>query len=73
RLQNKTDLMIELQKIVRVMKKIDEKAPHEIMLTLDASTGQNAVNQAKLFHEAVGLTAINLTKLDGSAKGGVIF
>lgn len=73
RLQNKTDLMIELQKIVRVMKKIDEKAPHEIMLTLDASTGQNAVNQAKLFHEAVGLTGINLTKLDGSAKGGVIF
>jgi len=73
RLQNKTDLMIELQKIVRVMKKIDEKAPHEIMLTLDVSTGQNAVNQAKLFHEAVGLTGINLTKLDGSAKGGVIF
>lgn len=73
RLQNKSDLMMELKKIVRVIKKIDENAPHEIMLTLDASTGQNAVNQVKLFHEAIGLTGINLTKLDGSAKGGVIF
>ena len=73
RLQNKAHLMEELKKIVRVMKKLDEDAPHEIMLTIDASTGQNAVSQAKLFHEAVGLTGITLTKLDGTAKGGVIF
>ncbi|MBN6066761.1 signal recognition particle-docking protein FtsY [Aggregatibacter actinomycetemcomitans] len=73
RLQNKNNLMDELKKIVRVMKKYDESAPHEIMLTLDAGTGQNAINQAKLFHEAVGLTGISLTKLDGTAKGGVIF
>lgn len=73
RLQNKSHLMEELKKIVRVMKKLDEDAPHEIMLTIDASTGQNAISQAKLFHEAVGLTGIALTKLDGTAKGGVIF
>lgn len=73
RLQNKDHLMEELKKVVRVMKKISPDAPHEIMLTLDASTGQNAVSQTKLFHEAVGLTGISLTKLDGTAKGGVIF
>jgi fused signal recognition particle receptor len=73
RLQNKSHLMEELKKIVRVMKKLDEDAPHEIMLTIDASTGQNAISQAKLFTEAVGLTGIALTKLDGTAKGGVIF
>jgi len=73
RLQNKNNLMDELKKIVRVMKKYDETAPHEIMLTLDAGTGQNAISQAKLFDEAVGLTGISLTKLDGTAKGGVIF
>ncbi len=73
RLQNKDHLMEELKKVVRVMKKISPEAPHEIMLTLDASTGQNAVSQTKLFHEAVGLTGISLTKLDGTAKGGVIF
>lgn len=73
RLQNKNNLMDELKKIVRVMKKYDESAPHEIMLTLDAGTGQNAISQAKLFNEAVGLTGITLTKLDGTAKGGVIF
>nr|WP_247717801.1 signal recognition particle-docking protein FtsY [Morganella morganii] len=73
RLQNKAHLMEELRKIVRVMKKLDEDAPHEIMLTLDASTGQNAVSQARLFNEAVGLTGLTLTKLDGTAKGGVIF
>lgn len=73
RLQNKAHLMEELKKIVRVMKKLDEDAPHEVMLTIDASTGQNAVSQAKLFHEAVGLSGITLTKLDGTAKGGVIF
>ncbi|MEQ0825756.1 signal recognition particle-docking protein FtsY [Enterobacter dykesii] len=73
RLQNKSHLMEELKKIVRVMRKLDEDAPHEIMLTIDASTGQNAISQAKLFTEAVGLTGIALTKLDGTAKGGVIF
>ncbi len=61
RLQNKSHLMEELKKIVRVMKKLDVEAPHEVMLTIDASTGQNAVSQAKLFHEAVGLTGITLT------------
>jgi len=73
RLQNKSHLMEELKKITRVMKKLDDSAPHEVMLTLDASTGQNAVSQARLFNEAVGLTGIALTKLDGTAKGGVIF
>ncbi|WP_168428555.1 signal recognition particle-docking protein FtsY [Erwinia amylovora] len=73
RLQNKAHLMEELKKITRVMKKLDDSAPHEVMLTIDASTGQNAISQTKLFHEAVGLTGITLTKLDGTAKGGVIF
>lgn len=73
RLQNKEHLMEELKKIVRVIKKIAPEAPHEIMLTLDAGTGQNAVSQTRLFNEAVGLTGISLTKLDGTAKGGVIF
>ncbi len=73
RLQNKSNLMEELKKVVRVMKKLDEEAPHQVMLTLDAGTGQNALSQAKLFSEAVGLDGIVLTKLDGTAKGGVIF
>ncbi|QUM78187.1 signal recognition particle-docking protein FtsY [Moritella sp. 24] len=73
RLQNKAHLMEELKKVVRVMKKHDATAPHEIMLTIDAGTGQNALSQAELFKEAVGLTGITLTKLDGTAKGGVIF
>lgn len=73
RLQNKAHLMDELKKVVRVMKKLDENAPHEVMLTLDAGTGQNAISQAKLFTEAVGVSGITLTKLDGTAKGGVIF
>ncbi|MGL9769750.1 MAG: signal recognition particle-docking protein FtsY [Sodalis sp. (in: enterobacteria)] len=73
RLQNKAYLMDELKKIIRVIKKLDIEAPHEVMLTLDASTGQNAVSQANLFNDAVGLTGITLTKLDGTAKGGVIF
>ena len=73
RLQNKDNLIEELKKVVRVMKKQVPQAPHEIMLTLDASTGQNAVSQTKIFNEAVGITGINLTKLDGTAKGGVIF
>ena len=73
RLQNKANLMNELSKVVRVMKKLDENAPHEVMLVLDAGTGQNAISQAKLFSEAVGVSGITLTKLDGTAKGGIIF
>ncbi|MEO9274570.1 signal recognition particle-docking protein FtsY [Marinomonas sp. 5E14-1] len=73
RLQNKENLMNELSKVVRVMKKLDENAPHEVMLVLDAGTGQNAISQAKLFSEAVGVSGITLTKLDGTAKGGIIF
>ena len=73
RLQNKSHLMDELKKIVRVIKKQDETAPHEIMLTIDAGTGQNAISQTKLFNEAVGVTGMALTKLDGTAKGGIIF
>ncbi|WP_064606331.1 signal recognition particle-docking protein FtsY [Photobacterium sp. J15] len=73
RLQNKGNLMEELRKIVRVMKKVDPQAPHEIMLTVDAGTGQNAISQAKLFSEVAPVTGINITKLDGTAKGGVIF
>lgn len=73
RLQNKDNLMEELKKVVRVMKKVDPNAPHEVMLTVDAGTGQNAISQAKLFNDAVGVTGITLTKLDGTAKGGVIF
>ena len=73
RLQNKGHLMEELKKVVRVMKKLDENAPHEVMLTIDAGTGQNALSQAQLFDEAVNLSGITLTKLDGTAKGGVVF
>jgi fused signal recognition particle receptor len=73
RLQNKAHLMDELSKVVRVMRKLDQSAPHEVMLVLDASTGQNALSQAKLFNEAVGVTGITLAKLDGTAKGGIIF
>ncbi|GAB6262837.1 signal recognition particle-docking protein FtsY [Photobacterium sp. R1] len=73
RLQNKGNLMEELRKIVRVMQKIDPLAPHEIMLTVDAGTGQNAISQAKLFSEVAPVSGITLTKLDGTAKGGVIF
>lgn len=73
RLQNKSHLLEELKKITRVMKKLDASMPHEVMLILDATTGQNAISQVKLFNEAVGLTGITLTKLDGTARGGVIF
>ncbi len=72
RLQNKDNLMDELRKIVRVMKKIDPEVPHEVLLVLDAATGQNAVSQTKLFSEAVEVSGLVLTKLDGSAKGGVV-
>jgi fused signal recognition particle receptor len=72
RLQNKSGLMQELEKIVRVAGRLDPDAPHEKMLVLDASLGQNAVNQAVEFNEAVGLTGITMTKLDGGGKGGVL-
>jgi fused signal recognition particle receptor len=73
RLQNKDHLMDELSKVVRVLKKQDEQAPHEVLLVLDAGTGQNALSQAELFTQAVGVTGLVLTKLDGTAKGGVAF
>ncbi len=73
RLQNKDHLMQELEKVVRVMRKKDMSAPHEVMLVLDAGTGQNAMSQARIFKDAVGVTGITLTKLDGTAKGGIIF
>ncbi|MGD0961170.1 MAG: signal recognition particle-docking protein FtsY, partial [Methylomonas sp.] len=73
RLHTKSNLMEELKKIKRIMAKLDAQAPHEVLLILDAGTGQNAISQARLFNEAVTLTGIALTKLDGTAKGGVIF
>ena len=73
RLQNKDNLMNELEKVVRVMKKLDDTAPHEVMLVLDAGTGQNALSQAQVFQQAVGVSGITLTKLDGTAKGGIVF
>jgi len=72
RLQNQQGLMDELSKIKRVISRRDETAPHEVMLVLDASQGQNALIQAEKFHEALGLTGITVTKLDGSAKGGIL-
>jgi len=73
RLHTQSNLMEELKKIHRVMGRIDESAPHEIMLVVDAGTGQNALNQAREFNQAVGLTGITVTKLDGTARGGVLF
>ena len=73
RLHTKTNLMEELKKIKRVITKCSADAPHEVLLVLDATTGQNAIQQAKLFNEAVGLTGLVITKLDGTAKGGVVF
>ena len=73
RLHTQTNLMAELQKVKRVIAKLDPEAPHETLLVLDASIGQNALNQAKQFHEALGLTGLAITKLDGTAKGGIIF
>lgn len=73
RLHTQSNLMDELKKIKRVMSKLDADAPHEVMLVVDAGTGQNALNQAQQFNEAMGLTGISLTKLDGTAKGGIIF
>ena len=73
RLHTSGNLMDELAKVKRVMAKLDDTAPHEVMLVVDAGTGQNAINQAREFHQAVGVTGLTLTKLDGTAKGGVIF
>jgi fused signal recognition particle receptor len=73
RLHNKGHLMEELKKVHRVMGKLDAGVPHEVMLVLDAGTGQNAISQASTFNEAVPVTGITLTKLDGTAKGGIIF
>ncbi|MCX7087337.1 MAG: signal recognition particle-docking protein FtsY [Methylococcales bacterium] len=73
RLHTKSNLMEELKKIKRIMSKLDETAPHEVLLVLDAGTGQNALSQTKIFNEAVALTGLVLTKLDGTAKGGIIF
>ena len=73
RLHTKANLMEELAKIARVMKKIDPEAPHEVLLVVDATTGQNAIAQAQQFNASVPLTGIALTKLDGTAKGGVLF
>ena len=73
RLHTQTNLMEELKKVKRVLTKLEPSAPHETLLVIDAGTGQNALNQARQFHEAVGLTGIVLTKLDGTAKGGIIF
>jgi len=72
RLHTKSNLMEELKKMGRVLERDMPGAPHEVLLVLDATTGQNAINQAKLFCEAAGVTGIALTKLDGSSKGGVI-
>jgi fused signal recognition particle receptor len=72
RLHNKANLMSELQKIVRVLKKVDPQAPHSVLLVLDATTGQNAHAQAEIFREMVGVTGIVMTKLDGTARGGVL-
>ena len=72
RLQNQTHLMEELKKIKRVLARVDPQAPHEVLLVLDASQGQNALSQAVQFHEAIGVTGLVLTKLDGSARGGIV-
>jgi fused signal recognition particle receptor len=73
RLHTQGNLMDELKKVKRVLQKIDPNAPHEVMLVLDASIGQNALNQARQFNEAIGVTGITITKLDGTAKGGILF
>ncbi|RZW16374.1 MAG: signal recognition particle-docking protein FtsY, partial [Desulfobulbaceae bacterium] len=72
RLHTKVNLMEELKKIKRVMNKQLEGAPHEVLLVIDATTGQNGISQAKLFNDAVGVTGVALTKLDGTAKGGIV-
>jgi fused signal recognition particle receptor len=73
RLHTQSNLMDELKKVKRVMARVDERAPHEVLLVLDASQGQNALQQARLFNDALGVTGVVLTKLDGTAKGGIVF
>jgi fused signal recognition particle receptor len=73
RLQSKTNLMEELVKVTRVLSKLNPDAPHEVMLVIDATTGQNGLSQARKFQQAVRVSGITLTKLDGTAKGGIIF
>ncbi|EKD56751.1 MAG: hypothetical protein ACD_58C00104G0003, partial [uncultured bacterium] len=73
RLHTQSHLMDELKKIKRVISKLDTSAPHEVLLVLDATIGQNALQQAKLFKEAIGVTGLCITKLDGTAKGGIVF
>lgn len=72
RLQNKADLMAELEKVIRVMRKLDPEAPHAAILVLDATTGQNAVNQVEIFGKVAGITGLVVTKLDGTARGGIL-
>jgi fused signal recognition particle receptor len=72
RLQNKAGLMAELEKVIRVMKKLDESAPHAVLLVLDATVGQNAILQVELFRQAAGVTGLVMTKLDGTARGGIL-
>jgi fused signal recognition particle receptor len=72
RLQNKADLMAELEKIIRVIKKLDDSAPHDVILVLDATTGQNAVQQVEIFRNVAGVTGLVMTKLDGTARGGIL-
>jgi fused signal recognition particle receptor len=72
RLQNKQALMDELEKVIRVLRKIDPSAPHHVLLVLDATTGQNALNQVEIFQDRAGVTGLIMTKLDGTAKGGIL-
>ena len=72
RLQNKTELMAELEKIVRVLGKLDPEAPHTVLQTLDATTGQNALNQVEIFRNVAGVNGLVMTKLDGTARGGIL-
>jgi fused signal recognition particle receptor len=72
RLQNKAHLMAELEKIIRVIRKVDASAPHSVLLTLDATTGQNALNQVEIFKKTAGVSGLIMTKLDGTARGGIL-
>jgi fused signal recognition particle receptor len=71
RLQNRTELMAELEKVIRVIKKIEPSAPHSVLLVLDATTGQNALQQVEVFGQKTGVTGLAMTKLDGTARGGI--
>ncbi len=72
RLQNKQGLMEELEKVIRVIRKVDATAPHQVLLVLDATTGQNALNQVEVFEKTAGVTGLVMTKLDGTARGGIL-